>query len=111
MAPPSDSVLSPDAREAWGARLGWLFGGATGLCLGFLVTWALEVYVLQGRVGDPKSTAASASSLCVGGGFLVGALAGHGFGKTGGKRRRKFLAAAVGVMLALGLWAALVVAR
>lgn len=111
-APPPGAAPSPAAApEPWGARLGWLVGGAAGMVAGFLVTWALEAFVLRGRVADPNAAAASASSALVGGGFLAGALAGHAFGAEGGTRRRKLLASAVGVMIAFGLWAALVVSR
>jgi len=78
---------------------------------GFLLTWALEVFVLRGRVADPNATAAGASSVFVGGGTLAGALAGYAFGGAGGPRRVQLLGSAVGVMVALGLWTALVVAR
>ena len=110
-APPPEAPPAPTAPEPWGARLGWLVGGGAGVVAGFFATWALEAFVLRGHVADPNAAAASASSALVGGGFLAGALAGHGFGAEGGTRRRKLLASAVGVMVAFGLWAALVVAR
>ena len=110
-APAAPESPAPPAAEPWGARMGWLVGGGAGLIAGFLATWALEVFVLRGHVADPGAAAARASSALVGGGFLAGALAGHGFGGAGGARRKKLLASAVGVMAALALWASLVVAR
>ena len=109
-APPPEAP-TPAAPEPWGARLGWLVGGGAGVVVGFLLTWALEVFVLRGHVADPNATAAGASSVLVGGGTLAGALAGYAFGGAGGPRRARLLASAVGVMVALGLWTALVVAR
>jgi hypothetical protein len=109
-APPAATPTTAPG-EPWGARLGWIVGGGAGLVAGFAATWALEAFALRGHVAAPEAAAARASSALVGGGFLAGALAGHGFGAGGGPRRRKLLASAVGVMVALGLWATLVVAR
>ncbi|MFO0610695.1 MAG: hypothetical protein U0324_46465 [Polyangiales bacterium] len=114
-APPAPAAptapASPSAPEPWGARMGWLVGGGAGIVVGFFATWAIEVFVLRGHVADPNAAAARASSALVGGGFLAGALAGHGFGGAGGARRKKLLASAVGVMAALALWATLVTTR
>jgi hypothetical protein len=111
MADTPSTESAPAVPEPWGARLGWLVGGGAGVVVGFFLTWALEAFVLRGRVADANATAAGASSVIVGGGFMAGALAGHAFGGEGGPRRARLLASAVGVMFALGLWAALVVAR
>lgn len=107
---------SPDAgpeidRAAWAARFGWLVGALAGLLAGFALTYLLEVYVLAGRVADPKNVAARASSVLVGGAVLAGAVMGHAFGSRGGRERYRLLGAAAGVLLAVVAWAALVVWR
>lgn len=110
-APTEAPAPAPERVETWPARLAWLLGGCAGLLVGFGATWALEAQVLRGHVADPTAVAARASSVIVGGAFLAGALAGHGFGAKGGASRRRLLASAAGTLLAVGLWALLVLAR
>lgn len=98
-------------QATWAARFGWLGGGAAGVLLGFVLTWWIETRLLHGRVRDATATATTASGLIVPALFLVGALAGQGFGSRGGPARLRFLGSAAGLLLAVLAWAFLVVTR
>ncbi|MBI5516108.1 MAG: hypothetical protein HY909_20155 [Deltaproteobacteria bacterium] len=109
--PPVPAKSQEGPPPAHTARLGWLSGGLLGVLLGFLVTYLVETRVLTGRVPEPARTAAGLSSVFVAGLFLAGALGGHGLGMKGGRLRTRLLGGSAGVLVAVTLWALLVVTR
>jgi hypothetical protein len=98
-------------RIAWGARFGWIVGGALGLVLGFAATYGVEVWVLRSRVRDATAVASRAASVFVPLLFLAGALGGYAFGSRGAGSRYKVLGVAAGVSLAALGWSLLVLTR
>jgi hypothetical protein len=98
-------------HAAWGARFGWIVGGALGLVLGFVASYFLEVRVLRARVADPTGTASNAAAVLVPLFFIAGALSGHAFGGKGGATRYKALGVSAGLVLAALGWALLVLTR
>lgn len=110
--PLEQAPLSEEDRATWGARFGWLAGAVVGLFAGFALTFALESWVLRPRFGARASELGGRlSSVLVAGFFLLGALAGHGFGLRAGPARYRALGLSAGLSVVTLVVAWLVLAR